>query len=105
MFAHPQSFLPERWADPEERRRLNRYLQPWGRGARLCLGMELATIDAYLAVSRLFGPGAGFDMSLYDTQDEDWVPYHEWFAGFPKGRGLRVRISRSKEVGHGKEGI
>ncbi|KAI1759892.1 cytochrome P450 [Hypoxylon sp. FL1150] len=103
VFAHPQSFLPERWADLDERRRLNKYLQPWGRGARLCLGMELATIDAYLAVSRLFGPGAGFNLSLYDTQDEDWVPYHEWFAGFPKGRGLRVMISRNSEVGSAKE--
>ncbi|KAI1455526.1 cytochrome P450 [Annulohypoxylon moriforme] len=92
IFANPSQFLPERWADPAERRRLNKYLQPWGRGTRLCLGTELATIDAYLAVSRLFGPNAGFDMQMYDTVDEDWVSYHEWFAGFPKGRGLRVRV-------------
>ncbi|KAI1098134.1 cytochrome P450 [Jackrogersella minutella] len=93
VFAQPYEFLPERWVDPEERRRLNRSLLPWGRGTRLCLGMELATIDTYLAVSRLFGPRAGFEMGLHDTVDEDWVAYHEWFAGFPKGRGLRVRIS------------
>ncbi|KAI1779039.1 putative cytochrome P450 [Hypoxylon cercidicola] len=99
VFAQPHAFLPERWMNPEERRRLNRYLQPWGRGARLCLGMELATIDAYLAVSRLFGPGAGFEMRLHDTYEDDWVPYHEWFAGFPKGRGLRVRVCGSEKVG------
>ncbi|KAI2464814.1 putative cytochrome P450 [Annulohypoxylon bovei var. microspora] len=92
VFAQPHRFLPERWADAAERRRLNRYLQPWGRGARLCLGAELATIDAYLAVARLFGPRAGFGMRLFETEDADWVAYHEWFAGFPRGRGLRVRV-------------
>lgn len=88
--------------DPEERRRLGRYLQPWGRGTRLCLGMELATTDLYLAVSRLFGPHAGFEMRLYDTVDDDWVAYHEWFAAFPRGRGLRVRVSRTEGEGNGK---
>ncbi|OTA95914.1 hypothetical protein M434DRAFT_40430, partial [Hypoxylon sp. CO27-5] len=92
VFPQPKKFQPERWMDPEERKRLNRYLQPWGRGTRLCLGMELATVDLYLAVSRLFGPQSGFDMSLYDTADEDWVAFHEWFAAFPKGRGLRVKV-------------
>lgn len=63
--------------------------------------MELATIDAYLAVSRLFGPRAGFAMQhLGDTVDEDWKPYHEWFAAFPRGRGLRVRVRvESKAAG------
>lgn len=65
--------------------------------------MELATIDAYLAVARLFGPNAGFDMQIYDTVDEDWVAYHEYFAAFPKGRGLRVRVlSTGNENGNGK---
>ncbi|KAI1391889.1 cytochrome P450 [Hypoxylon trugodes] len=95
IFTHPHEFVPERWVDPDERRRLGRYLQPWGRGARLCLGMELATIDAYLAVSRLFGPSAGFDLRLFDMVDEDWMAFHEWFAAFPKGRGLRVKVYKN----------
>ncbi|KAI0850810.1 cytochrome P450 [Daldinia vernicosa] len=101
IFAQPYKFIPERWMDPEERRRLGRYLQPWGRGTRLCLGMELATTDLYLTVSRLFGPSAGFEMCLHDTVDDDWVPYHEWFAAFPRGRGLRVRVIR--KGGEGRE--
>ncbi|OTB04730.1 hypothetical protein M426DRAFT_58221 [Hypoxylon sp. CI-4A] len=94
----PRAFRPERWADADagERRRLGRHLLPWGRGARQCLGVELATVDMYLAVSRLFGPGsAGFDMRPHDTEDADWEPYHEWFAAFPRGRGLRVLVTRA----------
>ncbi|KAF3055212.1 Trichodiene oxygenase [Daldinia childiae] len=101
VFAQPHKFIPERWMDPEERRRLGRYLQPWGRGTRLCLGMELATTDLYLAVSRLFGPRPGFEMHLYDTVDDDWVAYHEWFAAFPRGRGLRVRVNTIGGEGKG----
>ncbi|KAI0839507.1 putative cytochrome P450 [Hypoxylon sp. FL0890] len=104
VFERPREFLPERWMDPDERKRLNRYLQPWGRGTRLCLGMELATVDLYLAVSRLFGPQSGLEMSLYDTVEEDWVPYHEWFAAFPKGRGLRVKV-RATEKGADNKGV
>ncbi|KAI0016236.1 cytochrome P450 [Xylariomycetidae sp. FL0641] len=94
IYPEPEKFLPDRWATPEERRRLNRYLLPWGRGTRLCLGMELATIDTFLTVSRLFSPNSGFQMQLFHTQDEDWKAYHEWFSGFPKGNGLRVVVTR-----------
>ncbi|KAI1379233.1 cytochrome P450 [Hypoxylon crocopeplum] len=102
IFPRPRQFRPERWADADERRRLGRHLQPWGRGTRLCLGTELATIDVYLAVSRLFGARAGFEMRLHDTVDEDWVAFHEWFAAFPRGRGLKVVVTCD---GMGKGGM
>ncbi|KAI2602729.1 cytochrome P450 [Hypoxylon sp. NC1633] len=110
VFEQPSEFRPERWADPRERRRLGRFLQPWGRGTRLCLGTELATIDAYLAVARLFGPGAGFVLKLHDTVDDDWETFHEWFAAFPRGRGLRVRVCAEDvnvdvATGEGVEGV
>ncbi|KAI0121697.1 cytochrome P450 CYP682H1 [Xylariales sp. AK1849] len=94
IFERPEEFLPDRWAMPEKRKALNRYLIPWGRGTRLCLGMELATMDLYCTVARLFSPHVGFDMSLHNTTDEDWKAYHEWFACFPKGTGLDVMVRR-----------
>ncbi|RYP67214.1 hypothetical protein DL771_007376 [Monosporascus sp. 5C6A] len=87
IFPDPSAFQPERWANPGDRKFANRYLMPWGRGTRLCLGAELAKIDIYLTVSRLFSPNSGFSMVMYDTHDEDWKTYHEFFAGFPKGKG------------------
>lgn len=99
IFKRPRAFLPERWTSLAERKRLNRYLMPWGRGTRLCLGMELATIDLYLTVSRLFSPNASFSMVLSsDTTEEDWRVYHEFFAGFPKGKGLRVLVTSKKKA-------
>ncbi|KAK8070780.1 Cytochrome P450 [Apiospora hydei] len=92
IFDSPAEFRPERWIDPAERRRLNRYLLPWGRGMRLCLGMELATIDTYMTVARLFSPSCPFRMRMHDTRDEDWKIYHEFFSGFPKGKGLEVMV-------------
>jgi len=45
IFEDPERFHPERWLDPEKAKQISKYLQPWGRGARLCLGMELAYYD------------------------------------------------------------
>ncbi|RYP10762.1 hypothetical protein DL764_000458 [Monosporascus ibericus] len=88
IFPDPSEFRPERWDNPVDRKFANRYLMPWGRGTRLCLGMELAKIDIYLTIARLFSPNSGFSMVMYDTNDEDWKTYHEFFAGFPKGKGM-----------------
>jgi cytochrome P450 len=43
IFPNPRSFLPERWLDPAERRRLEKYMQPFGRGSRACLGQQYVT--------------------------------------------------------------
>lgn len=39
-FSHPHAFDPERWMDPEERRRLEKYLIPFSKGTRGCLGLK-----------------------------------------------------------------
>ncbi|KAF7522113.1 hypothetical protein G7054_g12258 [Neopestalotiopsis clavispora] len=98
IFEQPYNFLPGRWDTQEKRRALNKYLMPWGRGTRLCLGMELATMDLFCTVARIFSPSVGFDMTMSNTTDEDWKAYHEWFACFPKGKGLDVVISRPEKV-------
>jgi len=41
IFPSPRSFIPERWLiAPEERKRLEKYLQPFGRGSRSCIGIQ-----------------------------------------------------------------
>ncbi|KAJ5715260.1 Cytochrome P450 [Penicillium malachiteum] len=92
IFTDPETFLPDRWLKESDNKRLSKYLQPWGRGSRLCLGMELAYYDLYLSITRLFGPDCDFEMELFDTGLKDWEAYGDFFApaNAPGGKGLRV---------------
>ena len=41
IYAHPSVFNPDRWlAPPEEVACLDKYFVPFGRGARMCIGMK-----------------------------------------------------------------
>ena len=39
-FPEPKRFIPERWVDPEDRKRLEKTYMPFSRGTRGCLGMQ-----------------------------------------------------------------
>lgn len=94
LFPDPYAFRPERWLGPGECKRLSKYLLPFGRGTRVCLGMEIAYSDIYMTVARFFSPNCGFRMELYDTDFErDVEMFHDFFTPFPKSRnGIRVKI-------------
>lgn len=95
LFPDPHTFKPERWLDPKERKRLSKYLLPFGRGARLCLGMDIAYADIYKTVARFFSLNCGFRMELYDTDfKRDVDIFHDFFSPFPRSRnGVRVKIT------------
>ena len=40
IYPNPDAFDPERWMDPERKRRLEKYFFPFSRGTRNCLGMK-----------------------------------------------------------------
>jgi len=40
IFQQPLEFIPERWLDPQERQRLERYLVPFSKGTRQCAGIK-----------------------------------------------------------------
>ena len=40
VYDNPEAFKPERWLDPDEKRRQERYFQPFLKGTRNCLGMQ-----------------------------------------------------------------
>jgi cytochrome P450 len=40
VFEQPLEFIPERWLDPKEKQRLERYLVPFSRGTRQCAGIK-----------------------------------------------------------------
>lgn len=94
LFPDPQAFRPERWIDLDERKRLSKYLLPFGRGTRPCLGMDIAYAEIYLTFARLFSPNCGFRMELYDTNFErDVEIFHDYFTPYARSRnGVKVKI-------------
>jgi hypothetical protein len=55
IFPDPMKFAPERWLQsPEESNRLNRYMVPFGKGSRMCVGMPLAYAEVYVMLGRVF---------------------------------------------------
>ena len=40
IFPEPEKFDPERWTDPAERQRLDKYMVAFSKGTRLCLGIK-----------------------------------------------------------------
>ena len=36
----PEKFDPERWLDPQQRQRLDKYMVAFSKGTRICLGIK-----------------------------------------------------------------
>lgn len=53
IFPEPRVFRPERWLGPDGKR-LERYLVPFNRGTRSCLGMNLARAELVLILAAVF---------------------------------------------------
>ncbi|KAL9092874.1 MAG: hypothetical protein Q9165_004292 [Trypethelium subeluteriae] len=95
IFPNPHSFLPERWLR-DDCRALERYLITFGRGSRMCVGINLAYAELYAVLAtiirrfpqlRLDGP-TSYDMEIVS----------DYFAGMTRdegGRGLKVRVTET----------
>ncbi|KAG8415885.1 hypothetical protein J3459_013946 [Metarhizium acridum] len=63
LFPEPDAFMPERWlGDNAQVYKAN--LIPFGKGPRMCVGMYLSYMEAYVFLGNLF---RRFDMSLHNT--------------------------------------
>jgi cytochrome P450 len=106
IFYDARGFHPERWVEDGER--LDKYLDIFCSGSRVCLGMALAQAELYLMLAKLFrrwGSGGvvfGSDdgdqrlgdvgyLSIYETRVRDCEPAADFFMPIPyKGsEGLR----------------
>lgn len=72
IFSEPYEFRPDRWL---ENPRLDHYMVAFAKGARACLGINLAYAELYMALGgifRRFGvPDHGVQLVLYQTSKED----------------------------------
>ncbi|KAH8150612.1 uncharacterized protein LAJ45_05308 [Morchella importuna] len=73
IFPNSGSFIPERWTGPNGKE-LERYLVPFSKGARQCLGINLGYAELYIGFARLF---RRFEITLDGTTEEDmrWKDY------------------------------
>jgi len=90
-------YRPDRWLATGERKRLEKYITSFERGTRVCLGMNLAYAELYLATASIFGSEA-FDMRLFEMRQGDLDIVADMVM--PKIRGLNdVRVVVGKEKG------
>lgn len=94
-FPEPDNFDPGRWLKQGEARRLERFMVPFSRGQRACMGQTLAYVELYVCLGRLFRRFD--DLKLHDTRPEDMVWEDRFLPFHVKGaRGLR--ISRAADI-------
>ena len=91
VFPNAMEFDPERWIRRGEKERSEKYFVPYGRGQRICVGKEFATVSLYLTVANLFHK---YDLEWFETSERDLEMVHEMFAPFPAAdsKGLRAYI-------------
>jgi cytochrome P450 len=85
-FPDPSRFDPGRWLN---NRQLEKYLVPFSKGTRQCMGINLATAEIYLTLATIF---RRFDMELYETTGRDAEIVSDFFIphGHPDSKGVRI---------------
>ncbi|KAI0866422.1 putative cytochrome P450 [Xylaria cubensis] len=94
IFHNPHDFVPERWlnnAKTDSGEPLTRFFVPFGKGPRMCIGINLAYVEMYLTLATLF---RRFTFELYESDITDIEIKHDFFVPSPKmdSKGLRVKI-------------
>ncbi|KAL0632831.1 hypothetical protein Q9L58_008259 [Maublancomyces gigas] len=88
VFPEPAKFNPERWIGPDARS-LEKFLVPFSKGSRACLGINLAYCELFLIVGSIFRK---YDLEIYDTSEADITPVRDYMIGYPmkESKGFRV---------------
>ncbi|KAF2995527.1 hypothetical protein E8E13_002120 [Curvularia kusanoi] len=98
IFPDSHSFVPERWLSSDGKRLegmtpdgrpLERYLMAFGRGARMCLGMNLARAELYMCLATLL---TRYKMELHDCSREDVVMARDLFLPGTEKEGTGVKV-------------
>ncbi|KAK5166725.1 uncharacterized protein LTR77_008269 [Saxophila tyrrhenica] len=98
IYPNPDNFEPARWLqttnDGQEKVRLDleRYFVPFGKGPRMCQGVNLAWAELYLALAALV---PRFDFELHDVVKERDIDYSgDFFLGEVRAdsKGVHVKV-------------
>jgi len=93
IFPDPDKFLPDRWLeDGKLHNKFNQYWFTFGRGPRMCQGMDFAWAEFYFALAAVV---MRFDFELYDTTYERDIKFvKDCFFGQPgkSSKGIRMKV-------------
>ncbi|KAL8732133.1 MAG: hypothetical protein Q9181_004048 [Wetmoreana brouardii] len=91
VFPSPLEFLPERWfSDSPTLEQMNQAYVPFGRGSRMCVGLNFALAELQIILASLFHK---FDLELYETlRERDIDVARDCFIGEPSPESLGVRV-------------
>ncbi|KAL5342203.1 cytochrome P450 [Aspergillus crustosus] len=89
IFPNPRSFDPGRWIRAAEQGiRLDKHLVNFGRGSRICVGLNLAYAELYLVFALLV---RRFDLELYESPKGRLEFARDFGTPWPDKGGLSVR--------------
>lgn len=93
IFPNSDTYKPERWLDnpkgPDGVKQLSRYMVTFGRGSRICLGMNIAYAEIYIATATVL---RRLDFSLFDTDKSNVEFFQEFLVPQPRLGSLGVRV-------------
>jgi len=88
-FPNPEIFDPERWLDPVEARYRDKFLIPFSRGQRACIGQALAMCELYVAIAQIFRRFP--DLEAPDVGPEDFA-YEDYFVAIHPRQARKFRV-------------
>ncbi|KAL4874864.1 benzoate 4-monooxygenase cytochrome P450 [Aspergillus karnatakaensis] len=78
VFPDPDKFDPNRWIHSEGSEKLDRHLTAFGRGSGMCLGINLAYAELYMALAYIF---RFVDLEICNTGPRDMDVTREYIIG------------------------
>jgi len=94
IFPNPDAFKPERWED-EGAKDLEKYLVPFSRGLRMCLGFNLGWAELRMIFAYTYRK---FDLELADESPRtEHLPWRDVFGPYYRGPNLTAWMKPVKE--------
>ncbi|KAI0196450.1 putative benzoate 4-monooxygenase cytochrome P450 [Astrocystis sublimbata] len=90
VFPDPFTFNPDRWLGKNYDSKMDRNLNPFLQGSRICIGMHVAWAQMYLILATLFRPNKSYRLRLGACDESDVFPTIDNEFGVAKydSRGL-----------------
>ncbi|KAM7195360.1 putative cytochrome p450 protein [Naviculisporaceae sp. PSN 640] len=97
IFPQADQFIPERWLGnpkgPDGKKPLHAYMTAFGKGTRMCIGINLAYAEIYIGIATLF---RRHEFELFETDRSDVAFVRDLFSAHPapSSKGVRVLVRK-----------